>query len=93
MVKIYCHGVHKNQRENFCPECRSCATILYRLDHCRWGNEKISAPSARAISKPAMREKIRAVMLLNWRIMLYHRSSARSRIQDRQRRDKSEESH
>ena len=51
MVKIYCHGVHKTKRGELCPECRElCDYALYRLDHCRWGMKRISAPSARAIA-------------------------------------------
>lgn len=75
MVKIYCHGVHKTKRGELCPECSElCAYALYRLDHCRWGNEKNFCSQCPChCYKPAMREKIRAVMRYSGpRIMLYH---------------------
>ena len=58
MVKIYCHGVHKTKRGELC----------------RWGNEKNFCSQCPChCYKPAMREKIRAVMRYSGpRIMLYH---------------------
>jgi len=75
MIKIYCRGVHKTKRGELCPECSElCDYALYRLDHCRWGNEKNFCSQCPChCYKPAMREKIRAVMRYSGpRIMLRH---------------------
>lgn len=41
MVKIYCHGVNKTKKGELCIECQELTDYaLFRLDHCRWGNEK-----------------------------------------------------
>lgn len=51
MVKIYCHGVHKTKKGELCKECQELTDYaLFRLDHCRWGNDKNFALSARAIA-------------------------------------------
>ena len=51
-----------------------CHGVHNRLDHCRWGNEKNFCSQCPChCYKPAMREKIRAVMRYSGpRIMLYH---------------------
>lgn len=75
MIKIYCHGVHKTNRGELCKECSElCTYALNRLDHCRWGNNKNFCSQCPChCYKPAMREKIRAVMrYAGPRIMFVH---------------------
>ena len=66
MVKIYCHGVNKTKKSELCIECQELTDYaLFRLDHCRWGNEKNFCSQCPChCYKPGMKEKIRAVMRL-----------------------------
>ena len=64
MVKIYCHGVHKSKKGTLCKDCQELTDYaLFRLDHCRWGNDKNFCSQCPChCYKPDMRSKIKEVM-------------------------------
>ena len=75
MVKIYCHGVHKSKKGTLCKDCQELTDYaLFRLDHCRWGNDKNFCSQCPChCYKPDMRSNIKEVMRYSGpRIMFYH---------------------
>ncbi|WP_290913144.1 nitrous oxide-stimulated promoter family protein [Eubacterium sp.] len=75
MVKIYCYGMHKSKKGTLCKDCQELTDYaLFRLDHCRWGNDKNFCSQCPChCYKPDMRSKIKEVMRYSGpRIMLYH---------------------
>ena len=74
MIRTYCRGRH-GTRQGLCPECQTLQEYaLLRADRCPFIETKTFCSNCRVhCYKPAMREKIRAVMRYSGpRIMLYH---------------------
>lgn len=72
MIRTYCRG-HHGTRQGLCPECQTLQEYaLLRADRCRLSKQRPFAPTAECIAtKPAMREKIRAVMRYSGPRMLF----------------------
>jgi hypothetical protein len=63
MIRLYCRSLHGREDE-LCPDCRLLSEYaMERLDRCPFGEEKPTCANCTVhCYKPAMREKIRAVM-------------------------------
>lgn len=77
MIRLYCRK--KEGNAELCPECEELLRYAhFRLDHCRFGNDKTSCKKCPIhCYKPQMRERIRAIM--RWsgpRMLLYHPGAA-----------------
>ncbi|MBW2561710.1 MAG: nitrous oxide-stimulated promoter family protein [Deltaproteobacteria bacterium] len=72
MIEIFCHG-HHGTKEGLCPECRELlAYVTGRLERCPLQENKPKCSKCPVhCYKPAMREKIRAVMKYAGPRMLY----------------------
>ncbi len=64
MIRRYCRDHHGSPPRAFCPECRALRDYAFcRLDRCPFGSEKPTCAKCPIhCYKPAMRERIRAVM-------------------------------
>ena len=73
MIARYCHKKHK-VKDGLCPECR--ATFEYVAAHrtrCPYGDDKPACGKCkRSCYSPAMRSKMKAVMIANLPHMLLH---------------------
>lgn len=75
MIEVYCHGSHGVKRGCLCPQCRELADYAAaRVDRCPHMETKTFCSNCRThCYKPAMRERIRAVMrYAGPRMLLYH---------------------
>ncbi len=88
MIEIYCRG-HHGRPDAVCPQCQELLDYaLRRLDCCRFGEEKPACAQCPIhCYKPAMRDRIKAVMRyagprMLWRhpiMALLHRFRGRAR--------------
>lgn len=72
MIRTYCRG-HHGTRQGLCPECQALQEYaLLRADRCPFIETKTFCSNCRVhCYKPAMREKIRAVMRYSGPRMLF----------------------
>lgn len=72
MIDLYCRGQH-GSKDDLCPECRELFEyVKRRLTKCPLKENKIRCSKCPVhCYKPAMREKIRAVMRYSGPHMLY----------------------
>ena len=73
MIRTYCRG-HHGTRQGLCPECQALQEYaLLRADRCPFIETKTFCSNCRMhCYKPAMREKIRAVMRFSGPRMIFH---------------------
>lgn len=64
MIRMFCAGQHRSAGEVLCDDCEALrAYAMKRLDACTFGADKPKCSACPVhCYKPAMREKIRAVM-------------------------------
>ena len=74
MIEVYCRGNHRTRRGELCPQCRELADYAAaRVDHCPHMETKTFCSNCKThCYKPAMRERIRAVMRYAGPRMLLH---------------------
>jgi hypothetical protein len=87
MIRIYCEGQH-GAAAALCPECESLRQYaLGRLERCPFGEDKPVCAKCRIhCYKPAMRERIKAVMAYAGpKMMLRHPLLALGHLWDKRR--------
>ena len=64
MIGMYCHGLHKKDGNDICTDCRELLDYaVVRLEKCPFQEDKTTCAVCPVhCYKPAMREKIQAVM-------------------------------
>ena len=74
MIALYCRRQHKTPKGSLCPECRQLHDYaLTRIEKCPFMETKTFCSACKVhCYKPAMREKIRAVMRFSGPRMLFH---------------------
>lgn len=74
MIALYCRGNHGTKKGRLCPECMELNEYARnRSDKCPFMETKTFCSNCRVhCYKPAMREKIRAVMRYSGPRMIFH---------------------
>ena len=74
MIALYCRKQHKTPTGQLCPACQELQDYaLARIDKCPFMETKTFCSACKVhCYKPAMREKIRAVMRFSGPRMLFH---------------------
>lgn len=75
MISLFCCKNHHTKKGELCPECKElCTYANARIDHCPFMETKTFCSNCKVhCYKPAMREKIKAVMRFSGpRMLFYH---------------------
>ena len=72
MIRLYCKDAHET-KDNLCMECEDLKDYAFkRLENCKFGSKKPVCGKCKVhCYKPAMREKIRTVMIKSGPKMLF----------------------